>query len=360
MNEHLASFEANSGSEQATTLPLNCDGSPVSEADRLVQRLCSASIQPEDVEQLQRRSDDFQEVFKPQNGWHEWNVGRAAVITLRIEHAERTERRVREKIRLRAMLTWDNDRRLEAEMQGEGLSKKPAQTVEILRGTPQGCDWLIKRWSMLACAADRQRNMWTTEQTTLAFDLLGTPAAFRNPGKPGASIDTHGRVIHTADDSAAVARRMVDELLECRKAAVKLDQVKRAQAEADMDHHANAELKSVRRYEAVLHNRLRWVVKQMEREPNDRDRNPYYAPVWVLEPPPKERPEPKTADEKAWEAHDRTSFSPPFCLTEDEFPPPGEKADIPKVLQSRAEKRLAKAESRRQAERRKAKKLHTS
>jgi hypothetical protein len=355
-----ANYEAIYEIPSTTTLPLNCDGSPVSQADILIQRLCSSLVQPEDAASLQRRSDDIQEVFKPQNGWHEWNVARAAVITLRIEHTERTERRVREKIRLRAMLTWDDDRRFEAEMQGKQLARDPAVTVEILRRTPQGCDWLINRWTLLAYAADYQNQGWTPEQTSMAFDLLGTPAEFRNIGKPGAALDVHGRMIGESDDSADVARRTIDELLRRKDVVARLDQVKRAQAEADMDHNSNAELKSVRRYESVLHNRLRWVVRQIGHEPNDRERNPYYAPVWELEPAPPEKPEPKSADEKAWEAHDPNSFSPPFCLTEDEFPPPGQKADIPQVLKSRTEKKLAKAETRRQADRRKAEKLYTS
>ena len=347
------------GSENITTLPLNCDGSPVSEADLLVQRLLSPLIQPEDVAQLQLRTEEIFEVLKPSNGWEKWHVSRVAVTTMRIEHTERAERRVREKIRLKAMLTWDSDRCLEAEMQGEGLSKKPAPTVEILRGTPQGCDWLIKRWSLLAYSADQQNNTWSPQQTAMAFDLLGTPAAFRTGLKPGASLDAHGRVIHSADDSASVARRAVDELLKHRETAVKLDQVKRAEAEADMAHHANAELRGIRRYESMLYNRLRWMTKQIEREPSERDRNDAYYTAWELEPPPRERPEPKTADEKAWEAHDKDSFSPPFCLKEAEAPPPGEKADIPKVLKSRKEKSLAKTESNRAAKRRRAEKLYT-
>jgi hypothetical protein len=353
-------YEATYESPTATTLPLSCDGSPVSQADILIQRLCSPLVQPEDVAALQRRSDEIHEVFKPQDGWQEWNVGRAAVITMRIEHTERVERRVREKIRLRAMLTWDDDRRFEAEMQGKQLAKDPAVTVEILRGTPQGCDWLIKRWAMLAHAADRRNNAWTPEQTSLAFDLLGTPDEFRDGGQPGASIDAHGRVIDESEESAAVARRTVDELLLRKEIVARLDQVKRAQAQADTDHHSNVELRSVRRYESTLHNRLRWAVRQMEREPNDREKNYHYAPAWELEPRRPEKPEPKTADEKAWEAHDPNSFSPPFCLTEDEFPPPGQKADIPSILKSRKEKSLARAEARREAARRKAEKLYAN
>ena len=48
---------------------------------------------------------------------------------------------------------------------------------------------------------------------------------------------------------------------------------------------------------------------------------------------------------------------PPFDLEPDEFPEPGQVADIPKILKSRKQKRQAKAESRRESRRRKLDKL---
>ncbi len=72
---------------------------------------------------------------------------------------------------------------------------------------------------------------------------------------------------------------------------------------------------------------------------------------------PAEHPEPKHPEEKAAEAHDPTLFSPPFCLTPDEFPPPGQKADVPAIVKSRKKKRAVKDQARREANRRKAKDL---
>ena len=64
----------------------------------------------------------------------------------------------------------------------------PEQVVEELRRTPQGCEWLIGRWAMLARAADAHKE-WTPDQGQLAFDLLGTPFSFRKGHRPGESID---------------------------------------------------------------------------------------------------------------------------------------------------------------------------
>ena len=65
------------------------------------------------------------------------------------------------------------------------------------------------------------------------------------------------------------------------------------------------------------------------------------------------KPEPKSADEIAAEGWTPEMISPPFDLEPEEFPEPGQTADIPKILQSRKEKRAAKAESRRDSRRRK-------
>ena len=111
-------------------------------------------------------------------------VDHAALYSIRIDRCERMERRTRDKVSLRAELTWDEDRKYEAEVLGRMLGKDPAETVEALRRTPHGCDWLIGRWAMLAYIADAHK-AWTEDQDKLAFDLLGTPHVFRPGKKPG-------------------------------------------------------------------------------------------------------------------------------------------------------------------------------
>ena len=353
-----AKLDANRRNAQKSTGPRTIEGKNRSRANALTHGLCATVIAPEDIESIQKRSEEIFEAFKPYTDYQVWNVDRAAIITLRIERAERMERRVRDKICLRAELTWDDDRRLEAEVLGGVLARKPAETVEMLRRTPHGCEWLMTRWAMLAYAADSQGGDWTPEQTALAYDLLATPLLFRIGKKPGTSIDFKGNVIEKADDSAALARRMVDELQERREAVRPLDDVARALTEADLDHDTSAELRRLRRYESALHNRLHWTVKQIQFQGPPGKPDEGLRPVWkVEEAPAPEKPEPKSPEEKAIEAHDPTSPCPPFCLTPDEFPPPGQDADIPAIVQSRKEKRLAKAQLRREAKRRKAEKL---
>jgi hypothetical protein len=360
MHVSEARKEANRQNALKSTGPKTDEGKARSRGNAIKHGLCAVVCIPEDVKSVLERSEEIYQAFKPYTDYQAWNVERAATLTLRIERSERMERRVRDKVRLRAELSWDDDRRLEVEVFAGALAKKPAETVEGLRRTPHGCEWLMTRWALLAHAADTQEGgEWTPEQTSLAFDLMATPAAFREGRKPGASLDFHGRVLAPADGSAAVARRMVDELMIRREEVADLDEVERHLASVDLDHDSCAELRRLRRYESALHTRLRWTVKQMQFQGPEGKPDPALSPIRRLEAlNEKYVPEEKTEDEKLAEAHDPTSPHPPFCLTPDEFPPKGQRPDIPAVLKSRKAKKRRKVDERREADREKARKLH--
>ncbi len=349
-----ARIEANRKNALKSTGPRTPEGKARSRANALKHGLCASVVVPEDAQAIQARATEIYDAFKPYTDYQSWNVDRAAVLTLRIERAERMERRARDKVALRAELTWDDDRRLEAEVLGANLPGHPAETVERLRRTPHGCEWLMARWAMLAHAADTDPDRrWTPEQVALAFDLMATPAAFRPGRNPGASIDFRGEALEPAGDPAALARRMVDELMARREVVAGLDEVDRALAQADLDHDTSAELRRVRRYESALHRRLRWTIAQIQFQGPLGHPDPALAPAWKVEPAPPTAPEPPTPEERAAAAHPADSPHPSFDLTPEEAPPPAHSADIPAILRSRKQRRLAKAESRREARRRK-------
>jgi hypothetical protein len=348
-----ARLDANRRNCLKSTGPKTPEGKERSRANALKHGLCASVVVSEDLPLIQARAEEIYRALKPNNDYQAWHVDRAAVMTLRIERCERMERRIRDKVALRAELTWDDDRRLEAEVLGGMLAKKPSETVEALRRSPHGCEWLMTRWALLAHAADTNpSNRWTEDQTTLAFDLLATPAQFRAGRKPGASIDFEGNVVDLADDSAAVARRMVAELRERREVVDGLDEVEQVLAGADLDHDSDAQLRRLRRYESTLHRRFRWAVGQITASTHNLRPDPGLVPRWLEAPIPTPQPDPMSADEKAAAAHPSDSFSPPFDLEPDEYPEPGQKADIPLILESRRVKRIAKAEARRRIRRR--------
>ena len=351
-----ARIDANRRNAQASTGPRTQQGKERSRANALKHAICAVIVVPESVDAVQARAVELYNAFKPYTGYQAWNIDRAAILTIRIERVERMERRVRDKISLRAELTWDDDRKLEAEVLGGTLAKRPPEVVEMLRRTPHGCDWLMARWALLAHAADTQEGRWTPEQAELAYDLLATPAMFRT-GKPGASVDFEGRVLDPADDSAAVARRMVAELKEHRAVVADLDDVDRALIEADLDHESCSELRRLRRYESAMHGRLRWTIKQMQFQGPLDSPDPGCYPTWNIANVPQEKPEKPHPDEVAAANHPADNPHPPFCLTPDEFPPIGQSADIPAVLDGRKKKRRDRAKARREAERDVARKL---
>ena len=348
---------ANRRNALKSTGPRTVEGKAVSRANALKHGLCATVVVPEDMELVKRRTHDYFFALKPQNELQTWMVDQVAICSIRIDRCERIERRVRDKVCLRAELTWDDDRRLEAEVLGGLIAKRPAETVETLRRSPHGCEWLMTRWAMLAHAADiNPGHAWTDEQTALAFDLLATPAAFRY-GRPGAALNFKGEVLDQAEDSAAVARRMVAELTERREAVGPLDEVERALTEADMTNDNDPELRRLRRYEMTLHRRLRWAVEQANKKSPHKEIHPGLQPKWLGDQEPALRPVARTEAEKLAENHIPVSIHPPFDLEPDEYPEPGQKADIPAILTSRRKKQIAKAQSRREARRRKVEKL---
>ena len=121
---------------------------------------------------------------------------------------------------------------------------------------------------MLARAADANDGQWTPDQVALAFHLLGTPREFREGHRPGDLLDVEGRVIESGEDRAAFARREIARLIERRDVASELDEVDKALTEVDLFDGANPELKKLRRYEATLHNRLRWCLAELRRVPD--------------------------------------------------------------------------------------------
>ena len=120
-----ARIDANRAKCALSTGPVTPEGKSRSRANSLKHGLCASACVPEDIELVNRRSRELFDTLKPQNEVHVWMVEQAAVHSLRIDRCERIERRVRDKISLRAELTWDDDRRFEVEVLARSLPKDP-------------------------------------------------------------------------------------------------------------------------------------------------------------------------------------------------------------------------------------------
>jgi hypothetical protein len=270
-----ARIKANRENALKSTGPKTDEGKQKSRLNAITHGLCTSVVVPEDARTVTGRALQFFDTLRPQNDFHCWVVSEVSLTTFKIDRAERMDRRVRDKIAIKAELSWDEDRKLEVEYLGEQLGNRPAIVVEKLKATPQGCEWMMTRWAMLAYCADCKRP-WTPAQVQLAFDLLATPADFREGHNPGVAIDTEGRVIDAGDDPAAVARREI-QLLKIRiEQVAPLDEANRCLAMADLNDDHDPELKRVRRYEGSLHSRLRWCINQLQKEGPPRE-----IPRWL-------------------------------------------------------------------------------
>jgi hypothetical protein len=352
-----ARLAANRRNALRSTGPKTEEGKQKSRANALKHGLCASVVVAEDAKLVQQRASDWFDALKPQNEFQSWLVDEVAIISLRIDRCERMERRSRDVKAMKAELCWEDDRRLDAVRLGGLLSKRPDEVVEELRRTPQGCEWLMARWAMLAHVADL-KGSWTLEQSRLAFDLLGTPAELREGIKPGASLDLEGRLVESADDPAAVARREIAALKERRELIEGLDEVNRALAVADLSDEDDPELRRLRRYESALHRRLRWCLSQLRYESPHRRAHPSLTrPSYEARPAAVPEPAPKPVSETPKEFWQAEAPNPPFDLEPHEIPAPGEVVDIPAIVSARREKALRKAEARRESRRRKLERL---
>ena len=362
-----AQINANRQNSLKSCGPKTEAGKRRSRANALKHGLCASVVVLESAELIKARALEMFDSLAPQDEFQTWITNRVALLTIRVDRSERMERRSRDKVCLRALLTWDIDREAEIERLGAKLSGRPEEVSGELRRTKHGCEWLIRRWKMLAHAADTKP--WTDAQTRLAFDLLGTPLAFREGIRPGLELDDSGRVIDEANDPAAVARRQIETLEGQRDLVAEIDEVERHLAESDLSHDADAECRRLHRYETRLHREIRWSIAQLQSDAFDRRTRPDLRPTFDpgIEPEPQFdsdsapepalKPLPKSADEIAAEGWTPEMISPPFDLEPDEYPEPGRVADVPAILRSRKQKRQANAESRRDAKRRKLEKL---
>jgi hypothetical protein len=364
-----ARIDANRLNAQMSTGPVTATGKRNSRANALKHGLCSLTVVAESPELIRARTLAFVEQFQPEGEYELWLAEQAALASIRIERCQAMERAVRDKVAIRAEVCWGDDLKLEAVKLGQSIARAPEAVVEQLRQSPQGCEWLIGRWAMLAHSADLKKG-WTPEQAQLAFDLLGTPGAFRDGCKPGASIDSMGRMLDPANDPASVARRMAAELEGRRELLGGLDEARQALAMADLDDEADPELKRLRRHEATLQRRLRWCLGQLE-DPAMPDASPPPRDASTVrigpDEPPAQEPSPEpvpsistSAEIDALIAAGRFSnIDLPYGVKPFGFPTLDQFIDRSESPVDRADRKLQKAEARRDARRRKLEKART-
>ena len=263
----------------------------------LKQKPCALDLIGDAKQAFQGRVKSWFQALKPQNEYHAWLVEEVAAISLLIDRSRRIESKLIGRTILRAEVSWDEDRRLDAEVIAESIHKRPSETIAQLKRTPQGCDWLLRRWSLLAKVA-KTGTPWNESQRTLAFDLLGTPHLFRECMTPGVEIDCYGHIVFDGLDQLEVTRRQIKRLEADRQAVRPIDQVEQTLAQSDEGPDNDRALRQARRHENALFRRLAWCLNQLKTISPHRSIPPGLKPLSnnptpKVEPPqPTENPKP--------------------------------------------------------------------
>jgi hypothetical protein len=243
---------ANRRNAQNSTGPKTEQGKARSRGNAVTHGLTGAGVvvAEEDADALAERREAWRAGYDPVTAEDEWLYEQVVLHSVRIDRCQRLEPVLRSSSARRAALCWDDDRRLAAEVLGDALSKHPALIARKLRGTKQGCDWLIDRWQRLGSILQSQ-GAWSDAHKALAFDLLGTPAKFRD-GEPS---NAPGELVEA--EIAQLARLQAEALDD-------LDESERAATALGLEIAPDRALTLLRRYEAACVRRLLWAKKQLK------------------------------------------------------------------------------------------------
>ncbi len=224
--------------------PKTPDGKLRSRRNALRHGLCSKEVLPDDLaEVVERRTAELVAEFQPRTPYEAFLVRQMALATARLDRcAEMTILDIR-RVRRRARLIWDHDRRIAIEDLGAKLAKDPVRVVQALRGCKQGADWLIERLG--AAGADRGEHRRLGRRPAPAGARPAGPARGAAPGD--AMLPAPG----DAEGLCELAAAQVAMLRQDRAAILdELDESERLLALGGMPLEEDAPTARLRKYEA--------------------------------------------------------------------------------------------------------------
>ena len=253
----LRQVEANRKNALRSTGPRTEEGKEQSRKNALKHGLSGAGVvlPEQESEAVAARLVEWQGSLAPTPGdeFEAWLAEDVVVASVQVDRCRHHERVLRAGQARRASVSWEQDRKLAATLLGENLARKPAAVSQELRRTPQGCDWLMARWTVLGQILEI-KGAWTEPQRALALDLLGTPPELRDG--PTRLDDNAG--------AAACVRAELEELRDLKENVLAdLDEHDRAAAELGLEREVSKPLARLRRYESTCRRRLTWALKQL-------------------------------------------------------------------------------------------------
>ena len=172
---------ANRRNASRSTGPKSIQGKSRSRRNALKHGLTGAgvAVPDEDSAAIEARFEAFEVDLKPEGAVAQFEVRRAAMLSVRLERCVRHESAELTRDMLRAGHAEADARAEEVARLVASLADDPAEGVRKLRRTLEGLDWMIAAWRGLkADIAPRPIERWRTAQFNLAEQLTGRKPEF--------------------------------------------------------------------------------------------------------------------------------------------------------------------------------------
>ncbi len=201
---------------------------------------------------IQTRADQWCSSLKPNNAVEMWLLEQVCLQALRLERCQVDEAVHRDALARRAIESWDDDRRREAEQLAQKLPKSPAAIAYQLRSTRAGAAWLLQRWTELQTPLDAG-TPWDTAQKSRALQLLGL------------SSESSDALPQTPSDLKVLIRSEIARLQSLHDGPLAdLDHRSRAAAARGLGPAILAALTPLRRQETSIARRLEWLLSRFQ------------------------------------------------------------------------------------------------
>jgi hypothetical protein len=180
-----AQIAANQANAQKSTGPKSPPGKAMSCRNSVKHGMSGRGIVLPEAEEraVAERLEDWRDSYAVTHPHEEFALREMVRESVRIERCNADDVSLRGRMVDRAKTCWDDDRRVAAEELGQTIHRRPSLVVKKLQMTPQGCDWLIDRWTALALAVQSGVD-WSDEHRALASDLLGVDPGLRDGPLP--------------------------------------------------------------------------------------------------------------------------------------------------------------------------------